>query len=170
MSNIKRCESVETTVMEPHISGKDLVYRETEVTKHAFQCLGCGLVWAIAWHAETCESRGHIATWQQMYCQGIENGKPINPRYFPRYALRHDPIVEDAAPVKEAEIACNTRLVSNQYVDYVEIESPSGRTIRVPAQSLKGQLRWLATRRNAESWRTVPLTKTEMKELLALAS
>jgi hypothetical protein len=88
-SGVRQMEVTQACVMEMDRSG---YFHEVGVTKSAWQCLGCGLVWAIKWHSETCESRGHKAQWQQMYCQGTENGKPINPRYFPRIALRREAV------------------------------------------------------------------------------
>lgn len=96
MSAIRKLETVAHQIMEPHLSGDSLTYHEAEIESPAYQCLApnCGLVWAKKWHAETCEQHGHRPTWQQMYCQGVENGQPIKPVYYPRYALRRDPLPE----------------------------------------------------------------------------
>lgn len=90
MSQTRALETITAAVMEPLMDGS---FREAEATKRAHQCLGCGLVWAIRWHAETCEERGHRARWQQRYVTGpIINGKPRFERFYPRTALRREPL------------------------------------------------------------------------------
>jgi hypothetical protein len=85
MSAIRPMNTTDHAVMEPLYDGG---FRETTITSRSYQCLGCGLVWAKRWHAETCEERRHVATWQQRYVTGpIVNGRPYAERFYPRYAI-----------------------------------------------------------------------------------
>ena len=84
----RQMESIDTPIMEPLMDGG---FRETVVKKFAYQCLGCGLVWAIRWHADTCGQRNHTPTWAQRYVTGpIVNGKPAAERFYPRRAMRRE--------------------------------------------------------------------------------
>lgn len=88
----RRMDRVETEIMEPMMDG---TYRERAVEKFSYQCLGCGLVWAIEWHAAECGKRGHKAEWQQgpYGVTHVVNGKPMgNLKWYPRYALRRAPL------------------------------------------------------------------------------
>lgn len=88
MSAVRQAERIETTIMEPLYDGG---FREASARKCAFVCQGCGLVWAIRWHAETCEQRRHAASWQQEYPKGpIVNGRPSRIDSYPRVALRRE--------------------------------------------------------------------------------
>jgi hypothetical protein len=83
-------EAIQAAVMEMDQSG---YFHEVGVAKHAHQCLGCGLVWQIKWHADSCADRGHKSHWQQRYYSGaIINGKPEYERFFDRVALRRESI------------------------------------------------------------------------------
>lgn len=90
MNAVRKMETVSTEIMEPLMDGS---FREREVEKSAYQCTGCGLVWALKWHAETCGERDHKTQWFQRYATGpIVNGKPHSERFYPRTALRREPV------------------------------------------------------------------------------
>lgn len=88
---VRRMDRVTTTVMEPLTQGDGLTYEERDVTKWSFQCLGCGLIWAIKWHAEQCEQRGHVPEWSQRYTRQVFRGEGQAPEivetWYPRVAL-----------------------------------------------------------------------------------
>jgi hypothetical protein len=90
---IKRMERMDTTWMEPMLSGDSFWYSErTEVT-HRYMCRGCGLVWEKKHQARNCESRGHKTSYQDgPYGRvWVENGKLCgNPTYYTRSAVRRE--------------------------------------------------------------------------------
>ena len=90
MSDIRLVEPIETEITEPDVNGG---YYQRIVTKWSYQCLGCGLVWPMKWHAETCESRKHVTRWMQHYPKGpIVNGRPSRVDSYPRSAIKRLPI------------------------------------------------------------------------------
>jgi len=81
------------TIMEARISGDSLWYSEAPVTSTTWRCNGCGLIWAIKWHAETCESRKHRATWEQVYtvrAEGFTRTGQYKQVSYPRQAVGKD--------------------------------------------------------------------------------
>ncbi len=94
MGAVRQAERIETVVMEPLYDGG---YQARTARKCAFTCLDCGLVWAIRWHAETCDQRGHVARWFQQYPKGpIVNGVPARIDEYPRVALRREAVTPEA--------------------------------------------------------------------------
>jgi hypothetical protein len=95
MSNVKQMEHIETAFMTPILHGTTMSYREDSGDAHAWQCLGCGLVWEKRWHAESCETRKHVPSFAQHYYSG---GAVVNGVYtgrkstYTRKALRREPI------------------------------------------------------------------------------
>ena len=89
MSKAIKKEQIEATATIPMEYGG---YTEARYKCFAWMCAGCGLVWDRRHLAQECEKRGHIDAFEKMYCSGTENGKPINPRYYPVVALRRDSI------------------------------------------------------------------------------
>lgn len=103
MSDTQRMERITAGVMDPLYEGG---YREAEVEKYAWMCLGCRLVWDRRSHAQDCEARGHAASWQQRYVSGpIINGRPSSERFYPRTALRREPPIDATADAADALLA-----------------------------------------------------------------
>ena len=176
MSEIRRVAPTEATIMEPYLVGDGLEYRETTVKKWSWQCLGCGLLWSIKWHAESCERRDHAPRWEQMYCRGTENGQPINPRYYPRISLGRAPLPSPAALAraglppatepslpKPAGVPLGIRLTED---GQWELTSPTGRSICLHPRSVLRHP--LAVRCEAALLDCLPVrvTKEEMAYLL----
>lgn len=84
-----RLERSATVVMEAYTDGS---YHEYTVEgAHLWGCPICKLVWEKKWHAETCESRGHVSSFEQgpYGVARIENGRPVgNLHYYTRRAVR----------------------------------------------------------------------------------
>ena len=88
MSAITRRDMVTANIMEPLIDGG---YRPDSVRKYSWRCDGCGLVWPMKHQAESCESRGHVASYSQSYAKGpIINGRPSRVDYYDRSAIRRE--------------------------------------------------------------------------------
>lgn len=174
MSEVRRLDVVDAAVMEPMLDGS---FRETTIKKRSWQCLGCGLAWAIKWHAESCESRGHRVQWQQEYVRGpIVNGKPMYPpTYYPRYALgyvelptsrtRRTPSVEQpATPAKRVSCGVYCKDDGKRLV----FTSPTGRQVVVNGDDLT---RDLIDRCNKAIWDCTPVevTRDEMQHIREVA-
>lgn len=96
MSAIRKADTITTAVMEPLYEGG---YIERDIKKCAYQCLGCGLVWPMKHQARDCESRNHVDHFSVRYVTGpIINGVPKFERWYPRDALRRDPLPEETLP------------------------------------------------------------------------
>jgi hypothetical protein len=96
MSDVARMERIEAGMMDPQMDGG---FVETTIEKRAWMCCGCGLVWSRYGQAADCEGRGHTATFQVRYVTGpIVNGVPKAERWYPRAAIRREPldVVADA--------------------------------------------------------------------------
>jgi hypothetical protein len=89
MSTVKYMGHVETEMMKLHITGDAISYVEVDIKNPSYACMApsCGLIWDRMHHAESCESRGHVATWYQGYGGYVINGvyKPANS--YPRTAI-----------------------------------------------------------------------------------
>ncbi len=59
MAHVTRREQITVSIMEPWTDGS---YHPGGVTKYAWRCDGCGLVWPMRWQARECEGRGHTPT------------------------------------------------------------------------------------------------------------
>lgn len=179
MSEVRRLERVEAPVMEPLYDGS---FRESTVDKYAWQCLGCGLGWAIRWHAETCESRGHRVQWQQRYVTGpITNGRPASERHYPRYSLGRYPMpsAEASGPPQTAVRASGTAVHRDRKIEVgvyctddgttLVFTSPTGRSARVPADDLPADL---VSRCNRAIWDCTPVevTRDQMALIRDLAA
>jgi hypothetical protein len=60
-------------------------YIERTVENYLWAC-DCGLIWQIRWHAESCEDRHHVASWEQHYGGYTENGVHKGGTSYPRQA------------------------------------------------------------------------------------
>jgi len=94
MSDIKRLGKVEHEITEMRIGGggATVYYEQVTVTSNAYMCLGCGLAWAIKWHASKCEDRNHATVWEQRYGGYTENGIYKGYTAYERRALKRLPI------------------------------------------------------------------------------
>src|SRR5512141_2061531 len=86
-------EKVTHEIMEPYLSGDMLTYHEESITTNTWRCNACGLIWAKKWYAETCASRNHKTSFDQVYHYRPEgfltHGRYAETRYT-RYALGRD--------------------------------------------------------------------------------
>ena len=93
MSNVTKREIAATEIMEPMLDGS---FREATIDKsHNWRCDGCGLVWEKRWHAETCESRSHRASFEQgpYGVRYVENGRPVGDlKWYTRRAVRREKV------------------------------------------------------------------------------
>jgi hypothetical protein len=92
MSKVTMQGECTTDVMQPTMDGG---YVQHSYNAKLWRCEGCGLVWDKKWYAETCESRGHIPTWEQgpYGVTHVSNGVPQgNLTYYTRQAVRRDKI------------------------------------------------------------------------------
>jgi hypothetical protein len=91
-SNPLRMERISAGIQEPLIDGS---YRPAEVSKFAWMCTDCRLVWAMRHQARDCASRNHVANYVQEYwTNGYDpiTGKANPPTLYPREAIRREPI------------------------------------------------------------------------------
>lgn len=91
MSTVTRREANPTAIMTPTLDGGYVEH--TIEAAHAWRCDGCGLVWEKRWHAEACEERGHVPSFQQgpYGVKYVENGQPVGDlRYYQRSAIRRE--------------------------------------------------------------------------------
>ena len=110
--------------------GDSLVYEQKEYSGYSWMCLGCRLVWERQHQAINCESRGHVASFEQSYGGTVWDGRGFTPhglvagKYLPgtgtvyvRTAIRREkstdtppvapapvPQVEEPAPRRESGI------------------------------------------------------------------
>lgn len=102
MSDVTQREQIETTTSEPLMDGS---YQERDYRAFAWRCDGCGLVWSKRHLAVDCESRNHVAAFEAgpyggtYVLNGVLQG---NLRYYPRRALRREPVGQ-AAPARKTE-------------------------------------------------------------------
>jgi hypothetical protein len=89
MSSVRQLGKVEAEAMEMRFSGDSLSvsYVQADIKPFSYACLGCGLIWSRKWHAETCEERGHVATWEQCYGGLVENGEYRPAKTYTRRAI-----------------------------------------------------------------------------------
>jgi hypothetical protein len=143
--------------MEPFLVGDGVEYQETTVKKWSWQCLGCGLLWAIRWHAEQCGERNHVDRWEQVYYRGaIVNGKPEREYRYPRVALGRRPLEEatDTQSQKLPTFRFTAKVLSQ---DLVNVYSPRGGMVTIsPSQLPSG----LGTRVSRAAWDCLPLDLT----------
>jgi len=92
MSAIKKLERLEgTEYMKAKLAGDTSVYYvDATYTSHAYQCLGCGLVWDRKNTAADCERHGHAAQYDARYGGYVENGQWKGGRSYPRRAIRRE--------------------------------------------------------------------------------
>lgn len=174
MSEVRRLERVEAPVMEPLYDGS---FRESTVDKYAWQCLGCGLGWAIRWHADTCGDRGHRVQWQQEYARGpIVNGRPTSVTFYPRYSLGRYPLPSPSAeasglvqPASERAQRVSVGVYCTDDGTTLVFTSPTGRSARVPADLLPTLL---IERCNRAIWDCTPVevTRDQMALIRDLAA
>jgi len=74
MAAVRKLGKVQSGAMVPHVSGDSIWWEEERIEPHSYACLGCGNVWSRKWQAETCEDRGHVASFAQRYGGFVENG------------------------------------------------------------------------------------------------
>jgi len=75
-------------IMEARLSGDaDVTYIERSIEGYAWACDGCGLLWEKKWHAEKCESRGHVKSFDQRYGGYVENGVWRGGKAYTRFAI-----------------------------------------------------------------------------------
>lgn len=92
---VTRLEKIETTMMEPILSGDTGIhYVEKTITGYAWCCNACGLVWDRKWMAEQCGERKHRPTFDQVYHRAVmHQGKMVDSTYaITRQAIRCEPI------------------------------------------------------------------------------
>lgn len=80
-------------VMEPHLSGDTVGYHQETVEGFAYRCDGCGSIWAKRWYAETCEKRGHKASFDQLYTYrlpGFQTHGQYGQTAYTRFRLGRD--------------------------------------------------------------------------------
>src|SRR5947209_6288837 len=89
MSTVTRRETIETSTMDALYEGG---YAQRDLTKRAWCCDGCGLVWTRRSQAESCESRGHVPQYVDTYYYQvvIEGHAQIVEQSYPRVALRRE--------------------------------------------------------------------------------
>lgn len=93
MSTVTMREARGTSWMTPTLDGGFVEAHEEKA--HAWRCDGCGLVWEKRWHAETCESRKHITSFEQgpYGVSRVENGKLVgNLKWYTRRAIRREKV------------------------------------------------------------------------------
>ena len=59
--------------------GDSLVYEQKEYSGYSWMCLGCRLVWERQHQAVNCESRGHVASFEQSYGGTVWDGRGFTP-------------------------------------------------------------------------------------------
>ena len=95
MSSVTKREPVQANIMEPLLDGG---FRAETVSKSAWRCDGCGLVWPMKHQAVDCESRRHVSHYQQRYVSGaIINGRAQYERFYDRDAIRREAVASATA-------------------------------------------------------------------------
>ena len=90
MSNVKYMGHVDTSMMQPHVSGNSVYYEEMDINNPSYACMGasCGLIWDRRHLAEGCEAKGHVTTWLQGYGGTRDkNGVHKPATFYPRTAI-----------------------------------------------------------------------------------
>ena len=59
--------------------GDSLIYEQKEYNGYSWMCLGCRLVWERRHQAVNCESRGHVASFEQSYGGTVWDGRGFTP-------------------------------------------------------------------------------------------
>ena len=96
--------------------GDSLIYEQKEYNGYSWMCLGCRLVWERRHQATNCESRGHVASFEQSYGGTVWDGRGFTPhglvagKYLPntgtvyvRTAIRREKST-DTPPVAPAPV------------------------------------------------------------------
>lgn len=96
MSDVKRSRNIiEHDVMEGYLSGDSVRFEQKTIRGHAWQCTGCGHIWAKRWYAEECEKRGHKSSFTQEYWykpEGYQTHGRAECNVYTREALNGKPV------------------------------------------------------------------------------
>jgi hypothetical protein len=97
MSAIKKLEPLsDTPYMKAKISDNNVYYVDASYNSHAYQCLGCGLVWDRKNLALDCERHKHAPHYEVRYGGRVENGQWVGGTSYPRRAIRRERIAQPA--------------------------------------------------------------------------
>lgn len=163
MSQVTRMEQIEQSIMVPLYEGG---YREETTTKRAWMCNDCRLVWPMKRQAEDCESRNHVTAFERVYCDGTENGKPINPRVYINKAIRRESKVDEPV-VTIKKVFVGWAFDSQKREAY--ITSPKGNRIVVSFDHISEEIQ-ARVRETMEQRAQMWLTCDEMKALYEVRS
>lgn len=86
-------DQVDYEVMEPRLSGDSISYSPKAIKTFLYRCNGCARIWNIRWHAQECEKRGHVASFDQVYryrAEGFQTTGRYGENRYTRYSLGRD--------------------------------------------------------------------------------